>query len=368
MISRTLPVFAAAVTLACGAALAQAPAATPPGGPASPVPFSQWLQNVPDPVAKVEDVAVSADEFRKAVVMTYGRRQMAMGGQRNLPPFSPQEEYNILALLIESRALRLLSDSANIEVTDAELDEAIAQDIEGMGGEAVFATFLEQSGLDKARHRELRKAQLIQQKYSADVLKDITVTDEEVQAEYDKLVANNQLFMPPSAEVRHILIRADMSNAALSEAAKKRAEEIRVRVTDGNEDFAAVATQVSEDQNSKADGGAMLVQQNELRSNFEKSAFQLPIGEVSPVFDSTAGWHIMVVEKRNEPSTVPFDVAGPQIRAGMLGRRQSAELQKHVKAAMEKMKVEIFVQEPDAPATPNQDVNKAFDALLEQSS
>lgn len=367
MVSRTLSLVAASL-ICYGGASAQAPAIPPAAGAPPAIPFSQWLQTVPDPVAKVEDMEISAEELRKAVTMTYGRRQMAMGGQTGLPPFTPQEEYNILNMVVESRALRYLAESADIEVTEADLDEAIASDIEGMGGESVFAAFLQESGLDRARHRELRKAQLVQQKYTAQVLKDVKVTEEEIKAEYDKLVANNQLFMPPSAEVRHILIRADMKNAAASEAAKKRIEEIRVRVTDGKEDFAAVAGQVTEDQNSKADGGAMMVQQNELRSNFEKSAFQLPIGEVSPVFDSSAGWHIMVVEKRNEPSTVPFDVAGPQIHDGMLGRRNAAALQQHIQEEMKKMKIEILAQAPEAPANPNQDVNNAFDALLEQSS
>ena len=91
-------------------------------------------------------------------------------------------------------------------------------------------------------------------------------------------------------EVRHILIRA--SALLPIEQLRARLERIRERIVAG-EDFGAVARLQSEDANTRALGGNLgWLSPGELPGEFEQVLDPLSVHEVSPVFQTTAGWHI----------------------------------------------------------------------------
>lgn len=91
---------------------------------------------------------------------------------------------------------------------------------------------------------------------------------------------------------RHILIR---TNEVLDDdAARRKLEEIRARIVDKGEDFATIAHAVSDDPGSATAGGDLgWSTRGRFVPAFEAMADTLQEGEVSGVFQTQYGWHIL---------------------------------------------------------------------------
>lgn len=147
---------------------------------------------------------------------------------------------------------------------------------------------------------------------STTVLKDTSkqVTDEQIKASYDeKLQQDSHLFDITS--VAHILIALNDPNDTTGatvlrtkEEALVRANEVKAKLDQG-EDFAALAKQYSDDPGSKDTGG---VYENENMGStmwdpaFKQAALDQPVGQVGQPFESSFGYHIMRVDKRETQS------------------------------------------------------------------
>jgi peptidyl-prolyl cis-trans isomerase SurA len=81
---------------------------------------------------------------------------------------------------------------------------------------------------------------------------------------------------------------------------RPRLERIRKRIVAG-EDFGAVARLQSEDPNTRALGGNLgWLSPGELPGEFEQVLDPLTVNEVSPVFQTAAGWHIAQITGKRE--------------------------------------------------------------------
>ncbi len=99
-------------------------------------------------------------------------------------------------------------------------------------------------------------------------------------------------------QVRHILVR--FSNLLAADQLRSRLEHIRERIL-GGEGFDAVARLQSEDVNTRALGGSLgWVSLRELPGALGQMTQRLVIDEVSPVFQTGAGWHIAQVTAKRE--------------------------------------------------------------------
>ena len=99
-------------------------------------------------------------------------------------------------------------------------------------------------------------------------------------------------------QVRHILLR--FSNLLAADQLRSRLEHIRERIL-GGEGFDVVARLQSEDVNTRALGGSLgWVSPRELPGALGQMVQRLVIDEVSPVFQTGAGWHIAQVTAKRE--------------------------------------------------------------------
>lgn len=96
----------------------------------------------------------------------------------------------------------------------------------------------------------------------------------------------------------HILLKAN--ELTTDEQAKQRLEQLRQRIING-EDFAELAKAHSEDTGSAIDGGSLgWVSPGVMVPEFEEKMNELAVGEVSDVFKSRFGWHLIKVFDRRE--------------------------------------------------------------------
>lgn len=132
-----------------------------------------------------------------------------------------------------------------------------------------------------------------------------------VQSEFD---SNPQAFSKPEeVRARHILVSFDKSNPQSVQDAEKKAQEILEKSK--KVDFAKLAKEYSEDPGSKEKGGDLgYFSRGRMVPEFEKAAFEQPVGQIGSPVKSDFGFHIIKVEDKKaaqqpQLSEVKIDLA-----------------------------------------------------------
>lgn len=122
-------------------------------------------------------------------------------------------------------------------------------------------------------------------------------------------------------QVRHILVQPNaLLNATQAQALL---EDLRQRIIDGD-NMAGLADQFTDDLGSKGKGGALGWRQaEEFVPAFANQVRQTPMNQVSDVFESNFGYHILRVEDQRT-TDVSLDVLRQQVRES-LGQRKFEE-------------------------------------------
>jgi len=138
------------------------------------------------------------------------------------------------------------------------------------------------------------------------------VTEDEIQ---DYYTTNTREFdKPKTVEARHILIQVAQDAAEEDvELARVRAIEILDKYKAGSP-FAELATQFSEGP-SKNNGGYLgAFKKEDMVAPFAEKAFSMASGDVSEPVKTRFGWHLILVEKVNEASTQSLEEARNEIQ------------------------------------------------------
>jgi peptidyl-prolyl cis-trans isomerase D len=136
----------------------------------------------------------------------------------------------------------------------------------------------------------------------------MTVTAAEIDARYRENLSMYQT--PEQVRASHILFKTEGKD---KEAVRKTATGVLARVKAGG-DFAALAKQYSEDEQSKVAGGDLnYFSQGAMVAEFDKVAWSLPVGQTSDLVESQYGFHIILVTDKRAATTRTLDQVKPQI-------------------------------------------------------
>lgn len=101
------------------------------------------------------------------------------------------------------------------------------------------------------------------------------------------------------AKVSHILLKP--SEIRTDAQAKRLIDRLHSRITEGGEDFAALAKEYSDDPASGSEGGDLgWTQAGQMVPEFENMSNLTPVGQVSMPFKTQFGWHILTVLERRK--------------------------------------------------------------------
>ena len=127
------------------------------------------------------------------------------------------------------------------------------------------------------------------------------MTDAEIQQYYTQHLKDYQL--EDQVKVRHILIKADGTDAKADAAAKAKAQSILDQLHHGG-NFADLAKKYSDDPGSKEQGGELgFLKRGATVPEFDQAAFSLQPGQTSGLVRSKYGYHIIQVEEKQTAHT-----------------------------------------------------------------
>jgi parvulin-like peptidyl-prolyl isomerase len=283
------------------------------------------------PVARVNGVPISTETYQKRVLlerMSVDASIETMRAQRSL--YDPEADAFMISLidqqlsqlslqrdflgdelfvdgLIDEELIRQAAQEAGITVSPEEVDQRI---------EELFGYNLEQptpaassptdtitstteitptatpTPMTRARFEELY----------ADNLENIKEETGISEAEYKKLIELQMLrekmeeFIGQQVPTSELQIRA--SHILLD--TEEQAQEVLERLQRG-EDFSVVATEASTDTLTAESGGELgWLTKGEMDEAFDQVAFDLPVGEISDIVETPRGFHLILVEEREE--------------------------------------------------------------------
>ena len=166
---------------------------------------------------------------------------------------------------------------------------------------------------------------------TADFIGSAKVADAELQKAYNENIDSYR--QPERVKVRHILIKTQGKPKEEAPKLKAKAEDILKQLQHGA-DFADLAKKNSDDPGSAAKGGELGdIVRGQTVPNFEKAAFSLKPGELSPLVETEYGYHILQVESKQDAHTQSFDEVKPQLMAEAQKQAAAENLKRAVEAA-----------------------------------
>ena len=159
--------------------------------------------------------------------------------------------------------------------------------------------------------RERKQAELMRNK----IVANIKITPTEVKAFYDKIPVDKLIFYESEVEVGEIIVYPKASRD-LELYAIEELTDFKKQVEAGTKKFETLASLYTDDPGSKQTGGLYNINRTEKTWDpaFLSNAFRLKEGQVSPVFKSKFGYHIIqMVSRAGDDATVRHILKIPTI-------------------------------------------------------
>lgn len=249
------------------------------------------VQRLDRVVAVVDDDVVMASELQQRLDTIIAQIQAQ---QVQAPPMDVLRRQVLEQLIVERLQLQM-GARAGVNISEAELDQAIARVQQNMGvGPAEFRAQLEADGLSmNAFRQQIRQELIIRRVEQGSVNNRIQISDQDI----DNFLRSREgeFWKSPQYELGHILI--PVSSSAPAEAvsqAREKAEEVHRRAT-GGEDFRQLAIANSADQNALSGGDLGWRKTVELPGLFADALEGLKVGDVTQPFRSDAGFHMLKI-------------------------------------------------------------------------
>ncbi|MES2458500.1 MAG: peptidylprolyl isomerase [Bacteroidota bacterium] len=232
-------------------------------------------------------------------------------------PENPTVKCYILQQILTQKLLKQQAEIDSIVVeesmVDEEVDKRMRAQIQKAGGQERLEQFLNRSVLQyKDEIRPDIKEQLISNKMQQKITQDVIVTPLEVKRYFDGYKKDSLPDIPTEFEVGEIVLHPKLTKAEKQKFYDK-IDALRLRIKSG-EDFAFLAKSYSEDPGSAPDGGDLgFFERGGMVKEFSAWAFKLKPGEMSPVFETEHGYHILqVIERRGEQVQARHILIRPQ--------------------------------------------------------
>jgi len=240
--------------------------------------------------------------------------------QRQNIPLPDNAECLLLEQALGMKALVVQAEKDSIPVSDEEINAELENQIRGFIQRFGSKDVLEQVAGKTVYQLKEDSRQAFREKKLAEgernkIVDNIRITPEEVQAYYDKIPKDSLPFYESQLEIGQIVLypkpSRDVENYAINQL-----KEYKKEVEDGTKKFEVLASLYSDDPGTKTSGGLFELNRNDknVDPTFLAKAFTLKDGQVSNVFKSKFGYHIIqMVSRKGDDATVRHILKVPQV-------------------------------------------------------
>ena len=271
-------------------------------------------QNENNIIIKVEDSFYFNSDFEQYVRATFGNDQKALTPVSLSRLFDKFIEEKILLHAAQNQKITLTWEEKR-EYLDRLSDEFKSKDskvsVEEMDTQILFD-------------------RLLIEKYTYELVRNIKVKKEEIKEYYN--LHKREFLRPERIKVSQILLETEDKAIEVLERVKNSSEE----------NFRKIAQTESIGLEAVKGGMMGVFEMGQLPFEMEKVIFSLKEGELSPVVESSYGYHIFRLDKRFEPELVSEEEAAPAVTVKILDQKIKQRISAHIEDLKENMEWNFY--------------------------
>jgi peptidyl-prolyl cis-trans isomerase C len=221
--------------------------------------------------------------------------------------------------------------SRGMKVEKEKVDAWFDQRKKGFMSDEVFKAYLEREGLTEEGIKELiGKQMLVQELMSKIVVEPSQMGEEALKKHYEK---NTSRFIQPESVKLRLISTLD----------EKKVQEIYDKL-DSGEDFAVVATNMSEDSYRVKGGDIGYIHKGRVLPAIEEVAYALDIGELSKPFKADRVWYVIKIEDKKPERQIPFEEIKDKLKGELEAKKQQELKEKWIAELRSNAKIEILLK------------------------
>ena len=294
---------------------------------------------LPKVVAQVNGENISGDvifrELKKAA-QQYKKRGM---------PLNADQEKSAAKKLIDDEIGRTLlvlkAKELGIRTTKEMMENRIKEVKAKFRSDAIFEHKLADQGLTLDQYKaELETDLYMDQIIKKEIEPKIQIHEKEALDYYEK---NKKKFTKPGrVRASIILLKFDPSKGKAGEQKiLKKFESILDQLRNGS-DFAAIAKKYSQDSLASKGGDLGYFTKKQMLPAFSNKAFKMKTGEVSDIFRTGHGFHVLKVTDKKPKETSSFSEEKAKINTLLSLKKSSKATQQYIKELKEKAKIKTY--------------------------
>jgi peptidyl-prolyl cis-trans isomerase C len=245
-----------------------------------------------------------------------------------------------LDLVIAGELIYQAAQADGIDVTEEEIDLQLERARSQFADEEEFEHHLEATGASAETLRDEARRRLLMEKYVAAVTGGLEIGDDDARRIYEE--QEDRFMGEEQMRVAQILIRVRPGDPAEQrEEARRRIDEAHRRAVAG-ENFRALAREYSESPFAERGGDMGFFPRGRTLPEFEKVVFSLPVGEISPVFETPHGFNVVKVLEHRKSGLRPYEEVRTELLMVLARERRDQALRERVASLREQAEIRIL--------------------------
>ncbi len=283
-------------------------------------------------VAKVNNQPIYADQLDLRV-----NALLSQSSDKNTPDYQKSVQKEVLNEMVQEELLFQASQKLKIAELDKQVDREFAT-LKTGNPNAPFWKVKSETEIRQAIKRQIT----IKEYLKRNGLTDPEIPEAEIKAFYEKSKQN--FSRNEAVKVRHVLIGVpEDASAEQRKEAQQKIEQARQAILAGKP-FAEVAKEHSTCNSAPQGGELGLVERGYMPKEFETVAFSLEKGNLSPIVQTSFGYHVLEVLDHQAAGVASYqemkEFLGDFLKQDLAPKKMAAHLQK----LREQAKVETLLQ------------------------
>jgi peptidyl-prolyl cis-trans isomerase SurA len=273
--------------------------------------------------------SLSAQETADKIIAVIGRNRIILQSdleteaaqeKQQVPNFTDSMKCLLLQQMIMRKMLAEQAERDSVFVTDDDVEGQLEnrlryfiqlygskEKLEEASGKTVFQI--------KEEYRDAIREQMVAEKLQGTVLENVKVTPAEVERFYNKIPVDSLPFFPATVELGQIVIDPPV-NPEMNDYARQKMEGIRNDIVNNGKNFEIEAGIYSDDPGSRDNGGRYdgITRTGPWAPEFIAAAFKLQNGDISPVFKTKFGYHIIqMISRKGDEADLRHILIKPEL-------------------------------------------------------
>lgn len=230
-------------------------------------------------------------------------------------------EQTLVSKLFLQRA-KVDSLEVSPDQVEGEMDRRLRYFMQQFGSVERLEEFYDKKLVEiKSEFRKSLKDQLLIQQMQGQVSQSVIITPEDIAAYFETIPKDSLPLINAEVKVSHIVMYPPLDPEQVK-SVKDRLKQYKQQAESGDREFSTLAILYSEDPGSATKGGELgMVSKGSMVAEFDAVALSLKNGEVSDVFKTQFGYHIIqMIERRGESYNARHILLKPGVSVDALSK------------------------------------------------